>query len=389
MRHSVGAGKSRAWYNDMSKSDSSAAQPSANLRRLRRAIATLLLLVLSAGLACSVGKKPAPVAVVRIAFVGTLSPEGKPLVTGTGARVAEEGWLEQELAKCGTSLRWVAMPGAAVGPMTNEAFANGGIDFAGYSELPSIIANSNGIHTKLIVPTGRGVDTFLVVPVDSQATSIHDLKGKKIAVHKGRPWELPFIRLLDSERLSYDDFNVMNLNPEVGVAALSAKKVDALVITTTAYLLEKKGLGRILWSTTDKSLEWKTVGGIWGSADFVEKHPDLTQLVSTAYVRAYHWASQDDNRAEVIRLFARNGTPEDIVAREYSEGGLSWKERWSPMFDEGLYEHYRSAIALAASKKIIPGPFDFRQSADDRFVLRAVQDLGIAGYWSASPPRIR
>jgi hypothetical protein len=47
------------------------------------------------------------------------------------------------------------------------------------------------------------------------------------------------------------------------------------------------------------------------------------------------------------------------------------------------------AAVRIASKKIIPGPFDFRESADDRFVLRALQDLGLEGYWSASPPRVR
>ena len=208
--------------------------------------------------------KPARIPPVRIAFVGTLDPDGRPVVVGAGARVVEEGWLSSELTKRGLSLEWIPMPHAAVGPMTNEAFANHGIDFAAYSELPSIIANANGIPTKLIVPTGRGGDTFLVVPVGSEAKSIRDLRGKRVAVHKGRPWELPFIRLLDSEGLSYSDFNVMNLNPEVGVAALSANKIDALVITTTAYLLEQKGIGKIVWSTAHQPLDWKTLGGIWG-----------------------------------------------------------------------------------------------------------------------------
>ncbi len=93
---------------------------------------------------------------VRVAFVGTASKGGKPLLTGASALIVQQGFLEAELEKRGVALEWVPMPNAAVGPMTNEAFANGGIDFANYSELPSIIANANGIRTKLIVPSGRG-----------------------------------------------------------------------------------------------------------------------------------------------------------------------------------------------------------------------------------------
>ena len=125
-----------------------------------------------------------------------------------------------------------------------------------------------------------------------------------------------------------------------------------------------------------------------GGADFVTQHPELTQLVATAYVKAYHWASQEENRARVIQLSSRQGTPESVVQREYSEVGLSWKERWSPLFDSTLYEHYRGAIALALSKKVIPHGFDFRDTSDERFVKTALSTLLLEGYWNSSPSRI-
>jgi sulfonate transport system substrate-binding protein len=81
---------------------------------------------------------------VRIAFVGM----GQTKPFGTAGLVASDGWLERELRKQSARLEWIAMPNANVGPMTNEAFANGSIDLAGYGELPSIIANAAGIHTK-------------------------------------------------------------------------------------------------------------------------------------------------------------------------------------------------------------------------------------------------
>lgn len=350
----------------------------------RRGIVTVLLglaVVVTAAFALWPRGKSGPRA-VRIAFVGTVSKNGKPLLTGASAIVEEQGYLAAELAKRGVKLEWVPMPNAAVGPMTNEAFANGGIDFANYSELPSIIANANGIRTKLVVPSGRGGDTFLVVPTNSTARSIHDLRGKRIAVHKGRPWELPFIRLLDSEGLSYADFNVLNLNPETGVSALIAGKVDGLIITTTAYQLEERNVARIVWSTVGKPLDWKTLGGLWVKAEFAENYPELTQLVTTAYVKANYWSSKEENRAAMVELAARLGTPKSVIERDYSTSDVTWKERWSPLFEEALFSHYRGAIAYAVEKRIIDKPFDFRESADSRFVERALAELGLEGYWS-------
>ena len=78
---------------------------------------------------------------------------------------------------------------AAVGTLVNEAFTNGSIDFAGYGDLPSVVVNASGTHTRLIVPGGVGSNTYLVVPAGSTAKSIVDLKGKRIALNRGRPWK--------------------------------------------------------------------------------------------------------------------------------------------------------------------------------------------------------
>lgn len=318
-------------------------------------------------------------AVVRIAYVGSIGSSPAAL-SGTAALVDGDGWLRAELAKRGVALQWVPMPNANVGPMTNEAFANHSIDLAGYGDLPSIIANGAGIHTKLIVPGGRGTDAYLVVPADSPAKSILDLKGKRVAVRRGRPWEMPFARLVDSVGLTYADFSIANLDPDAGAAALVAHSVDALFTMATAYTLEDKGVGKIIWSTASSPREWKMLGGLWASADFVERQPELTQLVATAYVRQAAWAGREENRETMIRLATRNGTPESIVRREYQNG--SWRDRWSPLFDGPVIDHYEGAIAYAAEKHMIDHTYDFGPCYDERFVLRALDGLDLKDYWT-------
>jgi len=188
------------------------------------------------------------------------------------------------------------------GPLINEAFANHTIQFGGYGELPAIILNGNGASdtTRLLVSSASS-DAYLVVPVDSTAKSIEDLKGLRLSINKGRPWELPLLRLLDAKRLTYNDFQIYNLNSEAGTVALATKNVDGL-FTMSAYQLEDKGVGKIIWSTKQAPLSWKTGMGLWGAKDFIDQHPNLTQLVVTAYLKAAYWASLDENRKAIIHI---------------------------------------------------------------------------------------
>ncbi|MFW1786618.1 ABC transporter substrate-binding protein, partial [Acinetobacter nosocomialis] len=85
---------------------------------------------------------------------------------------------------------------------------------------------------------GIGNNVYLVVPPDSPVKSIEDLKGKKIALHRGRPWEINFGQLIQSKGLTLKDFQIVNLNPQAGAAALSAKSVDAFFTLSDALTLQ-------------------------------------------------------------------------------------------------------------------------------------------------------
>jgi sulfonate transport system substrate-binding protein len=241
-------------------------------KRLGRLLVALGILVLTAAAVLGLSRARHAEAdmaprVVRIS-TGNTFLNGKRVFTGLQAVIVERN-LFAELERRNVKVEWVPIAGAQTGPLINEGFANGSIDVAGYGDLPSIIANAEGVKTKLIVPTGRGSETYLLVPNDSTARSLADLKGKRIAIHRGRPWELPLSRLIDSLGLSYADFEILNLNTDAGAAALAAKKVDALY-TINAHLLVQKGAGKIIWSTDQAPADWKMRAELWASAAFVE-----------------------------------------------------------------------------------------------------------------------
>lgn len=354
------------------------ARRAAGIARLLVSLSMATLVVIRPGPAAA--ELPKSLRISTFAFVenGKSSIRGYPLIE----RVVGEGWLEQELRKRGVELEWYPVTGDT-GAVTNEAFAAGRIDFANIGDLPSVLLNAGGVRTAMVAPSGTGSDTYLLVPNDSPARSLRDLKGKRISVHRGRPWELTLRKLIEAEGLKPEDFRITNLDPRAGAAALSAGKVDAH-FANNGNLLQDSGIGRIILSTRGRPARFKYRAEIWGTRAFIEAYPELTQLVVTAFVRASYWASQEANREEVIRIGTHNGTPERVVRLNYADDEVSWKARWSPLVDQTVREHYRDVAAAARAQRLIGRPVDAATLVDARFVEQAIRELGLQGYWT--PP---
>lgn len=331
------------------------------------------------------GAAAAAPAAVRIAAIG-YAEGGQVSVRGTGvvARVIDEGWLEKQLADRGVRLEWVPVVGNNTGAVTNEAFAAGRIDFANYGDFPSVTLNAAGFRTQVVVPSGRGSDMFLVVPPGSPAKSIHDLKGQRISVHRGRPWDLGLQKLLQASGLKESDFRILNLNPQAGVAALAAGKVDAH-FGLQAHVLEERGMGKIIWSSAGKPLHLKMRAELWGASGFLRAQPELTQLVATAYVKAAHWVAQDENFEAVVKIGTRNGTPAAAVRKAYLDPTQSWRDRWSVLPDQTVLAHYRDVVAFAAERGLTRKPVRPEDLIEPRFVNQALADLKLQDFWQPRP----
>ena len=323
--------------------------------------------------------------IVRIASIAA-NHDGKSVISGgQSAVLASQGWLEAELKKIGVKFEWIPVPTAVGGPLFNEALANKTADFASYGDFPALIAKAGGIDIKLIVPAGRGTNSYLVIPANSTAASIKDLQGKRIAIHRGRPLELAFSKLVSSNGLKYKDFKLYNVNSQAGSAALTAGDVDALFTGSDAFQLEDNKVGKIIW--TSKGTPWKWRAELFVRKAFAEQYPEVIQIVATAYVKAAYWEAQEENRKEVIRLATLLGTPESVVLRDYAgdEGG-NWKDRFSPLFDPITVEHYRDAAEFTLAQKLIGKKIDVKDLFDTRFLDAALKELKLETYWTPKKP---
>ncbi len=319
-----------------------------------------------------------PLKTVRIATVA-FSNAGKTTFNGPTYLMDKDPWFKEQLAKRGVELQWVPAATASVGTFVNEEFANKRIDFAFYGDLPSIILNASGVSTQLLAAGGLGNNVYLVVPPESTAKSIDDLKGKRIALHRGRPWELSFAKLLASRNLGFDDFRIFNLNPQAGGAALSAGRVDGFFTLSDAYLLEDKKVGKIIWSSKEAPPDWKMRAELFGASDFVAQHPEVTQLVVNAYLKALKWASEDQHKAEYIELLSKSGQPQSVLLREVE--GESWKDHFSPLINAPLRQHYEDGVAYSLKAKLIRKDIKVDDLLNTRFVEQGLKDLKLEGEW--------
>ena len=95
--------------------------------------------------------------------------------------------------------------------------------------------------------------------------------------------------------------------------------------------------------TIDQWLVLKTIG----------EYPDITQLVATAFVRAAYWSSKEENIPAYIEYSGRIGTSVDDARQEITGNAITWKDRWSPLFDSELRKHYAGVNAYAAGAHLV------------------------------------
>lgn len=317
------------------------------------------------------------IAVVANGTTGSLDFIGAPEI------IAKDQIFLEELKKRHVDLKWEPVTTAAVATLVNENFLNNKIDFAFYGNLPSVFLNAIGTKTQIIVPGGIGSNVYLVVPSQSKATRIEDLKGKKIVLHRGRPWEVNFAQLIQDKGLKLSDFQIVNLNPQAGTSAVAANSVDAFFTLSDAHILEDKKIGKIIWSSRNLPRDWKMRAELWGSKQYVNANPDVTQLLADATVRAYHWISE--HQGEYQQSQTKFGQPLTVIQREQDNNSV-WKYNWNPSYDiQVLTTHYDRVIKHAVDHQLIQNPVQSSELVDPKFTQQAIKNLNLENYWANQP----
>jgi sulfonate transport system substrate-binding protein len=294
---------------------------------------------------------------IRIA-VPDLSAGTKNSGGGVSDVLRNQQLLEKAFAADGIKIQWNYFKGA--GPVINEAFANGQVDFAYLGDLAAIIGKANGVDTRLLAATGRGIKHYLGVVPGSGIKTLQDLKGKRVAIFRGTASQLSFDAALASQGLSEKDFKVINLDFNASIAALAARQIDATWGLSGLNALQARGLADLPLNTRDLGGAGSIQAVLVGSGAFVDAHPELVARLLDAQQQAVQWLSEEGNKEAYIQLVSELASyPPVILQRDLQDEPLQQTFRSS--LDQPFLDQLQASVDLAAEQRLIRKPFKVAQ----------------------------
>lgn len=262
--------------------------------------------------------------------------------------------FEKAFADQGIKIQWSFFKGA--GPVINEAFANGQVDLAYLGDLAAIIGKSNGLDTRLLSASARGVKQYLGVVPGSGIKTLQDLKGKRVAIFRGTATQLSFDAALASVGLSEKDVKVINLDFNAAVAALAAKQIDASWGSSGLTALQAKGLAELPLNTKDLGGAGSVQSVLVGTGKFVEGHPQAVAKLLKAQQQAVEWLTQDSNKDAYVQLVSGLASyPPVILTQDLKDQNLS--EVFPSTLDPLFLQNLQGKVDLAAQQRLIRKPF--------------------------------
>jgi len=285
---------------------------------------------------------------------------------GLWGKAREEKWFEQEFEKLGVQIEWAEFQS---GPPMTEAMASGKLDFAGLGNMPVVAGQAAGIPFRIISQSLDGKNNVaIVVQPNSEAKSVADLKGKKVAVTTGSNAFNFLNRALEESGLSSSDIEAINLAPNEAQPAFENGSVEAWATwDPNITLTTLTGKGKVL-----------TDGGQLGilSPSFYivrEKiaadYPELVTLYLKVLEKTRLWEEQNLDEA-VARYAAEWKVPAAVIQ------GIQERSKALniPVSQEIATELQKTADFQFASKTIRK-QIDVTQYIDNQFIEQALAEI--------------
>jgi aliphatic sulfonates family ABC transporter substrate-binding protein len=207
--------------------------------------------------------------------------------------------LEQCFAKQGVNVLWSEFP---AGPQLLYALQNNEIDFGTTGEVPPIFAQSSGNAVTYIAwePPAPG-SVGIVVPIESDITTLADLRGKRVSVNKGSNVHWLLLQLLDEAGIGLDEIKVVYAPPKYPLTVSDYLAVDAWMMwdpllseaeNNPALRIIANGEGRV-----------RNHQFYLARRDYVQQHDDIVHQLVEALQHTGQFI--DNHRKESAMLLAQ------------------------------------------------------------------------------------
>ena len=317
--------------------------------------------------------------VIRLGYPG-VGIDNRPFGYGDNISVAHIGhFIEDEFKNDpDVKIEWTFFRGA--GPAVNEAIANGQLDFgAGEGDLPSIVARSKGLKTKIILAADTRDPIYLAVKPDSGIKTIDDLKGRKVAQFRGTNLQIATDRVLEAHGLTERDIKFINLDTGNTLAALASGDIDGAFGGPEFLDLDRRGIVKVVYSTKSDDPAFGRQASLLVTEDFESRHPDLTARVVKAVVKAAQWSTDESNREAVFQGWTKSGIPVETFRADFA--GVKLTDRLSPIIDEFFIARYRAQADRAKAYKLLRNDVDVDIWFEPKYLNQALAELKLEDYW--------
>lgn len=264
--------------------------------------------------------------------------------------IKDQGWLEATLGD-DVTVNWVQSAGSN---KANEALRAGAIDVGSTAGSAALLARSNGSPIVAIDIYSQPEWAAIVVPQGSDITSVADLKGKSVAATKGTDPYFFLLQALEEAGVGLDEVEVQNLQHADGKAALESGAVAAWSGLDPLMAASEATAGSKL---VYRNIDFNTYGFLNATETFLEKSPDLAQLVVDAYEKARAWAQE--NPDEVVAILAEVAGIDPAVAKTVIT------ERTNLAVDPAPGDAQRKVLEIVGPIFVESGDVASQQAIDD------------------------
>lgn len=305
-----------------------------------------------------------------------------------GATVRELGLLEKHLPTTGKyenveyDIQWSSYTSGP--PITNKMLADQ-IDIGLMGDFPAVInlikfqeevegVTSTFIGTLAYSPNGAG--NAVVVPKDSDVTSLADLKGGSVSVPFGSAAHGMVLKALNDAGIDPEtDVKLISQAPEVGGTSLRTGQIDAHAdFVPFGELFPFRGFAKKIFDGAQTGVP--TLHGIVVRSDFAEEHPEIVQAYLQAMLEA-NKTFQEKPEEISAQIEEWSGIEKEVVYMFLGPSGL---QPINPSIGEVQLAALKSSIATLISLGKIESPVDPEDVTgwvDESFLKAAMDNMGL------------
>ncbi|MFC8531267.1 ABC transporter substrate-binding protein [Nocardia sp. NPDC057227] len=322
---------------------------------------------------------------VRV-VVGYQSKTINTVTAGTLLRA--QGYLEQRLKAitdaggAAYEVEWQDYDTGA--PITAQMVAEK-IDIGSMGDYPLLINGSRTqanerSRTDFVSVTGynpRGALNMVVVPPDSRAATLADLRGQKISASVGSAGHGTLVQALTRAGIDPGTgVEVLNQQPQVGASALESGQVAALSqFVAWPGLLVFQDKAKLLYDGAE--LNVPTFHGVVARQDYTKQHPEVLDAFLQAQLDATEFLHGEP--LEAAKLVADgSGLPQEVVYLYNGPGGTSFDTTLKPSLIAAFKDDVRYLKSIGDFAEL-----DIDGFVDDAALRRAFAERGGVGYDAA------